>query len=68
MIEKKDWELVLKSNEENRDKLIQQNEQAENVALPQFEAIILLAKHKLAEFPDDPIPKEVSEVIQEVKK
>ena len=64
MIEKKDWEQVLKINEENLAKVIDQNEKAEKVAIPQFEAIILLAKHKIAEFPEDPMPKEVKELVK----
>ncbi len=68
MIERKDWEAVLKINEEELAKLIDQNEKAENVAKPQFEAVILLAKHKLSEFPEDPTPKEVKEIVKEIKK
>ena len=64
MIEKKDWEAVLKINEEELAKVIDQNEKAEKVAIPQFETVILLAKHKLSEFPDDPIPKEVKELVK----
>ena len=64
MIEKKDWELILKNNEEEKAKLIKSYE----MALPQFEAIILLAKHKISEFPADPAPAEVKEVIAEAVK
>ena len=68
MIEKKDWEKVLKINEEELAKVVDQNEKAEKVAIPQFEAVILLAKHKLSEFPEDPAPKEIKEITKEIKK
>ena len=68
MIEKKDWEGVLKENEDNLEKLNNQTIRNEQVAKPQFEAIILLAKHKIAELPEDPAPKEIKEIVEEIKK
>jgi len=49
MIEKKDWEFILKQNEDQRDKVIKDYE----LFLPQVLAIIKLAQKKIAEFPDE---------------
>ena len=59
-MEKKDWELVLKNNEEEKKKVVLQYE----MSMPQFEAIITLAKHKISEFPEDPAPAAVKEVVE----
>lgn len=68
MADKKDWELVLKNNEDDKARLVKQYE----LALPQLDLIIDLAKKRVAEFPDDkkddPMPEEVKEIIKEVIK
>ena len=64
MTEKKDWEEILKNNEETLEKLINQTMNNEEVAKPQIEAMILLAKHKIAEFPEDPMPEEVKDLVK----
>ena len=64
MSEKKDWELVLKNNKEEKEKLIKQM----NRALPQIEALIALAEQKIKEFPEekDEMPVELKDTLKEI--
>ena len=64
MIEKKDWETILKNNEKQKSDLIHNHE----MALPQVEALITLAQYKMLEFPEDPPPAEVKEVVKDLVK
>jgi len=66
MIGKKDWELILKNNEDELEKLLKNYE----LFLPQVNSIIALAKAKIAEYPEDKedeMPEDIKEVIKEVK-
>lgn len=69
MIEKKDWEGILKLITDDRDKLIKGYE----LNLPQFDNLIELCKKKISEFPveekkdADPMPEELKEVLPIVK-
>jgi len=65
MIEKKDWEAILKNNQDDKDRLTKQFE----MAIPQLDLIIELAKKKIAEFPnDDPVPDEIKDLAKEMTK
>ena len=67
MTNKKDWETVLKENENQRDQLIKNYE----MALPQIEAVIEMVKKKIDQYTleeiKDPVPDEIKKVIKEVK-
>jgi len=64
MIERKDWEKVLDDNTKSLEDMTKQF----NLTKPQFEAMIILAKLKLSEFPEekdaDPMPEEIKEVLK----
>ncbi len=63
-MERKDWELVLKNNQEEKEKVVKSYE----MAIPQFDCIIELAKKKISELPEpeeDPKPEGVDELTNE---
>lgn len=61
MIQKKDWQEVLR--------LIEVQKVQASIALEQDEVLIELCKKKIAEFPDDdPMPEDLKEDLKEVVK
>ena len=56
MVEKKDWEKILKDNEDQKANMIRSYE----MTLPQFDAVIALCRQKISEFKDaDPMPEDL---------
>lgn len=65
MIEKKDWEKVLKDNQDEKEKVLK----GFALLVPQFDAMIALAKQEISKFPDDdPMPEDVKNLAKEMTK
>lgn len=67
MIEKKDWEIILKNSEEDKAKVVKNYE----MSIPQLDCLIELVKKKIAEFPEekaDEMPQDLKEDLKEIAK
>lgn len=64
MVEKTDWEGILKKTEDD----LAAATKAHEMVVPQFNHMIEFYKKKISEFPEsDPMPEEVKDIVDAVK-